>query len=100
MKEERNLGNKTISGMIWSFIDLLSNQGIQFITLLILARLLTPDSFGLISMITILITISNVLIDGGFSQALIREKEVSREDYSTVFFFNLFLYPSNIILLI
>lgn len=87
--EERNLGKKTIAGMMWSFIDLLSNQGIQFITLLILARLLTPESFGLISMVTILIAVSNAIIDGGFTQALIREKEVSREDYSTVFFFNL-----------
>jgi len=80
-----NLKEKTISGFTWTFI-----VGI------ILARLLTPKEFGLIGMLTIFIAISQLLIDSGFSQALIRKKNCTQQDYSTVFYFNIvfgfFLY--------
>lgn len=84
-----DLREKTIKGLFWSFTDILTNQGIQFIVLMILARILTPEHFGMIGMVTVFITISNSLIDSGFSQALIREKEVNRSGYSTIFIFNL-----------
>lgn len=81
--------NKTLSGFMWTFSDLIMNQGIQFIIQIILARLLLPSDFGLIGMITIFIFISNSIIDSGFANALIREKKVTQKDYSTVFYFNL-----------
>lgn len=89
MSESSNLRQKTASGLFWSFSDLIANQGIQFVIQVILARLLLPEDFGLIGMITIFISLSTTFIDSGFSQALIREQEAKQEDFSTVFFFNL-----------
>lgn len=72
--------------MPWSFSDLISQQEIQFVIQVILARLLLPNDFGIIGMIIIFIALSDSFIDSGFSSALIREKEAGQEDYSTVFF--------------
>ena len=83
------LRQKTVSGLSWSFIDSISGQGIQFIVGIILARMLTPREFGLIGMITIFIAVSESFINSGFSSALIRKKECTQADYSTVFFYNL-----------
>jgi teichuronic acid exporter len=87
---------KIISGFKWSFLDSLASQGTQYLVGIILARLLTPREFGLIGMILIFTAISQSIIDCGFGQALIRKKDCSQEDYSTVFFFNigvgLFIY--------
>lgn len=81
--------NKATKGLFWSFLDNSSNQIIQFITGIILARLLSPREFGLIGMLTFFIAISQSFIDSGFSSALIRKKNCSQDDYSTIFFFNL-----------
>lgn len=83
------LKQKTVNGLLWSFIENFSKQGITFIVGIILARLLTPEEFGLIGMITIFIAISTSVINSGFSQALIRKKDCTDTDYSTVFYFNL-----------
>lgn len=91
MSQQNSLKKKTISGLFWSFSDLVANQGIQFIIQVILARLLVPKDFGIIGMITVFIAISQSFIDSGFTNALIREKELSQKDYSTVFYFNLFM---------
>lgn len=82
------LKQKTVSGLIWSFIDNFAKQGLNFIIGIILARLLSPREFGLIGMITVFIAISQSLIDSGFTQALIRKNNCTQKDYSTVFFFN------------
>ncbi|SFF46380.1 MOP flippase family protein [Sunxiuqinia elliptica] len=84
-----SLKQKTINGLFWSFIDSFANQGVQFIVGIILARILSPREFGLIGMLTIFIAISQSFVDSGFSNALIRKKNCTQEDYSTVFYFNL-----------
>jgi O-antigen/teichoic acid export membrane protein len=84
-----NLKQKTISGLFWSFTDSFFSQGIQFIVGIILARILSPDEFGLIGMLTIFIAISQSMIDSGFSNALIRKSNCSQNDFSTVFYFNI-----------
>ena len=86
-----SLKQKTISGLLWSFIDNFANLGITFIVGIILARLLSPKEFGLIGMLTIFIAVSQSFINSGFSQALIRKKDPSQEDYSTVFYFNMII---------
>lgn len=85
------LKQKTVSGLMWSFVENLANQGTNFIIGIILARLLVPRDFGLVGMITIFIAVSQSFIDSGFSQALIRKKDCTQADYSTVFYFNLFV---------
>lgn len=89
--ENDNLKSKTLTGMIWTFSDTIGTQVIQLIVQIILARLLLPRDFGVVGIILVFIAISNVFIDGGFSNGLIRDKETTQEDYSTVFFFNLFV---------
>lgn len=84
-----SLKTKTINGLIWSFIDNFSVQISQFIVGIILARLLDPKDFGLIGMMVIFITISQWFISSGFGQALIRKKNCTQRDYSTIFFFNI-----------
>ncbi len=83
------LKQKTINGLLWSFIDNFSSQGIVFVVGVILARILTPKEFGLIGMITIFIAISSSFVNSGFSQALLRKKDCTETDYSTIFYFNL-----------
>lgn len=89
MEKQNSLKKKTISGLLWSFGDLVGNQGGQFIIQVVLARMLLPEDFGLIGMILIFIAISNSITDSGFTQALIREQKVTQTDYSTVFYFNI-----------
>lgn len=86
-----SLKQKTVSGLFWSFTDNFAKLGITFVIGIILARLLTPREFGLIGMTTIFIAVSQSFIDSGFTQALIRKKDCTQADYSTVFYFNLFI---------
>ncbi len=84
-----SLKQKAVKGFIWSFIDIFSKQGLVFIIGIILARLLSPREFGLIGMTAVFIAFSQSFIDSGFGQALVRKKNCSPKDYSTVFFYNL-----------
>lgn len=86
-----SLKEKTISGLFWSFIDKAADYSIQFIIGITLARLLSPRDFGLIGMMMVFIAISQSLVDSGFSQALIRKKNCTQYDYSTVFYSNLII---------
>ena len=85
------LKEKTAKGLSWGFIDSLSNTGITAIISIILARILSPEEFGLIGMIAIFIALGNSLMDSGFSGALIRKESVDNKDLSTVFYTNLAL---------
>lgn len=66
-----------------------SVQGIQFLVMIIMARLLTPKDYGLVGMVAIFIAVSQSLVDSGFSQALIRKQNRTETDNSTVFYFNI-----------
>ena len=83
------LRDKTIHGLAWSLIDNFAKLSITFLIGIILARLLTPREFGLVGMVTIFVALSQSFIDSGFTQALIRKKDCTQTDYSTVFFFNI-----------
>lgn len=82
---------KIISGSLWSVGGQFLSLAISLISNIWLARLLSPDDFGRVGIIMFFISIAYVLIEGGLSAALIRKKSPSDEDYSTVFFFNLFV---------
>lgn len=86
-----SLKQQTISGMIWSSLQRFGTMGISFISNIVLARLLTPDDYGCIGMLMIFIALSNTFIDGGFGSALIQKKRPTSEDYSTIFYWNIFL---------
>lgn len=91
-----SLKKKATAGMAWSALQRYSTMLIQFISGIILARLLTPYDYGCIGMLTIFMVLSETFIDGGFGSALIQKKQPTHEDYSTIFFWNIgmsaFLY--------
>lgn len=84
-----SLKHKTLRGTVWSSVERFSVQGIAFVVMVIMARVLTPDDYGLVGMLTVFIAVSQSLVDSGFSQALIRKQERSELDNSTVFYFNI-----------
>lgn len=84
-----NLKQRTEKALIWSFVDKFGQQILYFVSGIILANLLTPRDYGKIGVLTIFIVLSNILVDSGFSSALIRKKEATDRDYSTIFYFNL-----------
>ncbi|MCD9542971.1 oligosaccharide flippase family protein [Photobacterium carnosum] len=83
---------KSISNSIkWSAVEKISSQLIQFLIMILLARILGPKSLGLIGMISIFIAVSQIFIDSGFYAALIRKENLSDKDLSTTFTFNLLI---------
>ncbi len=82
---------KTINGIIWSFAERFLSQFVTLFVSILLARILSPKEFGIVAMLAIFIGISNVFIFSGFNQALIRKINCSKDDYTTVFYFNLFV---------
>lgn len=75
--------------MIWSAIQKYSTMLINFISGIILARLLMPEDYGAIGMLVIFMSLAEVFIDAGFGSALIQKKNPTQTDYSTVFYFNI-----------
>lgn len=88
---KKNLKRKATSGMIWTTIQKFSKMGIQFVSGIVLARLLTPFDYGCIGMLTIFMVLAEAFIDGGFGSALIQKKRPTQVDYSTIFHWNIFL---------
>lgn len=86
---EQGLKDKTVKGVAWSGVDNVVQFGITFLVSLVLARLLTPDDYGLIGIIAIFTEVCATLINGGFVSALIRKKDATNADYNTVFIANL-----------
>lgn len=84
-----SLKSQSLSGIKWSAIERFGVQGIQFIIGLILARILNPSDYGIIGMLAIFMAISQTIIDGGFSKALIQKQDRTEVDFSTAFFFNI-----------
>jgi teichuronic acid exporter len=80
---------KITQSVLWSTIDVLMRQGAQFVILIIMARMLTPEDFGVMALLALFVGLANVFVDGGFSSALIQRRNVTHLDESTVFFFNL-----------
>lgn len=86
---EQSLKDKTVKGTIWSGIDNVVQFGVTFVVSIVLARLLSPDDYGLIGIITIFTAVCNAIINGGFTTALIRKKDATDDDYNTSFIVNL-----------
>ena len=93
---EQSLKDKTVKGVAWSSIDNVLQYAVTFIVGIVLARLLSPDDYGLLGLISIFTAICTTLINAGFTNALIRMNVTTEDDYNTAFFVNLgmsvFLY--------
>lgn len=86
---EQSLKDKTVKGTFWSAADAFGGQGVTFLVGIVLARLLSPEEYGLIGIVLIFTTILNGIVDSGFSAALIRKKDANNADYNTMFITNM-----------
>lgn len=78
-----------ISNLIWRFAERCGAQGVSFIVSIVLARLLAPEAYGTISLVTVFTTIMQVFVDSGMGNALIQKKDADDLDFSSVFYFNI-----------
>lgn len=90
-KEEKVSKNTVISSLIWKFLERGGVQGVQFILSIILARLVTPEDYGVIALILVFTQIATVFIQSGFNTALIQKKESDDTDFSSIFYLSLLI---------
>lgn len=83
------LTEKVIGGVFWVLLEKCGVQGVQFVVTMILARLLTPDDYGTVALLSVFIAISNVLVDSGFGKALVQKKDATQTDFNTVFYISI-----------
>ncbi|OWV02735.1 Membrane protein involved in the export of O-antigen and teichoic acid [Fibrobacter sp. UWH9] len=86
---DQTVKNQTINSAKWNFLERIAVQGIQFILGVVMARMLVPSDYGAVGMLAVFFAVSQSFIDSGFSSALIRKKNQSDRDFSTVFYFNI-----------
>ena len=80
-----------VSSMLWKLVEQFSSQLVSFIISIVLARILLPSDYGLIAILLVFISFANVIIDGGLNMALIQKKNADQTDFSTIFWFCLFV---------
>lgn len=78
-----------INGLIWKFLERMGVLGAQFVLQILLARILDPEHYGTLAIMTTFVTLANVFIQQGFNTALVQNKHVTEEDYSSVFWVSL-----------
>jgi len=88
---KQSLKDKTVKGTFWSAADAFLGHGVTFLVGLVLARLLSPSEYGLIGICTIFTSLLTKIVDSGFSNAIIRKKKASDDDYSTMFVTNMLM---------
>ena len=86
-----SLKNKTVKGLGWSALDNAARYGMQFVIGIVLARLLSPDDYGLLGLVGIVTVVCTALVNGGFTTALIRKNDATDDDYNTAFICNLLM---------
>lgn len=89
--ETGSLKSRTFHGAIWGALERFSAQGISFVVMILMARILTPADYGLVGMVMVFVNVAQTLVDSGFSQALIQKKDRDETDNSTAFYFNVAL---------
>ena len=83
--------NNITQSLVWKFLERFSVQFVQFFVSIIIARLLMPEEYGIMAILSIFITLSATIVQSGLGAALIQKKEVSVEDFSTVLYYSLSL---------
>lgn len=81
--------SKIIHSLFWKLMERSGTQGIQFLVMIVLTRLLLPEDYGLIAIVIIFISIAGLIVESGFTEALIQKKNANEEDFSSVFYLNL-----------
>lgn len=86
---EESLKYKTKKGLYWRFFDQFANYGMQFIVGIFMARMLSPEDYGITALPAVFMAVAGIFIGGGFSTALIRKPELTEEDLSTAFYYSI-----------
>lgn len=86
-----SLKKKMVSAVAWSTLEKFGQQVLQLLAGMVFARILFPEDFGIMGISMIVVTLSMILVESGFGQALIRKPDVNQDDYTSVFFVNLAL---------
>lgn len=89
MESNGNIKSRFVQGVIWGIVEKFAGLATGFIVTVVLARILTPEDYGLVNMIYIFTVLGTVLLDGGFGQALIQRKNITDTDISSVFYINI-----------
>ena len=84
MEDIKKIKEKTISGMFWRFGERITAQLITFVVSIVLARMLMPEDYGIIALVTIFINIANVFVTNGLGTSLVQAKETKEIDFSTM----------------
>lgn len=88
MSEKNDLKTKTVSNLFWRFAERCGAQGVAFVVSIVLARMLSPEDYGLIALVTVFTSILQVFVDNGLGNALIQKKDADDMDFSTAFYAN------------
>ena len=78
-----------ISGFLWRLMERMGAQIVSFVVSIVLARILDPNAYGTVALITVFTTIMQVFVDSGLGNALIQKKDADDTDFSTVFYVNI-----------
>lgn len=89
--KEKSLKLQTFSGMIWKSAERISAQLVSFVVSVILARLLLPETYGIIALVTVFISLCDEFVSGGFATSLIQKRDADNIDFSSVLYFSLFV---------
>ena len=87
----QSLKSKVAKGAVWALLEKLSTQAVGFVVSMVLARLLTPNDYGMVALTGIFFAVAGVLVDGGFGNALIQKKDADDLDFNSVFYISLLL---------
>lgn len=85
---EDNLKQQTKRGLYWKFFEQFSNYGIQFLIGIFMARMLSPEDYGITALPAVFMAVSGIFVSGGFGTALVRKPELKEEDLSTAFYYS------------
>ncbi len=86
-----SLKARSVKGIVWTLMEKFGVQGIKFVLGIVLARLLTPEDFGIIGIIMVFFVVAQVIVDSGFAQAYVQKKHINDDDANTVFYTNLII---------
>lgn len=82
--------NRIVSNVIWRYMERIGAEGVSFVISIVIARILEPEAYGVVAIVTVLLSILMIFVNSGMGTALIQKKNVDDQDYSSIFWFNIF----------
>ena len=89
MDANKNMKQKVVSGLAWTYAERMLAQLISLVVTIVLARLISPEEYGAIAIVTVFIGIADTFAINGLGNALIQKKDADHLDFSSVFYFNI-----------